>query len=203
MIDSSGKPYIIMRIEKAANLINISKTTASKYYKELADAKLLEVKRQKFDMPNFLYPAIPEFVSQFSKNCSTKDQKLDVRKTENRKTDIEKKSFHSENDRHEFFTISQIKKNCELDIFRGDTKIFLETAIENLYDMPYFKQGSATLSNYQIRKKLSKVSADSLIYVLDNVKLNDKHISKPTNYLYSAILNSPEDYRASEIINAF
>ena len=58
--DEAGRVYIIFPIEKIAEMLGKSLTTAKNALTELEAAGLIERKRQQFSKPNHIYVKLPE-----------------------------------------------------------------------------------------------------------------------------------------------
>ena len=215
-VDEDGEPFVIFTRKEAADRLSVSMGSAVKYFKELRSVGLIFEKQRSHSDVKFLYitkiesdkmqtlvkKTIPEFQNlqqTLVKKGISEFQNLQPIYTDNNKT--ENNYTYSVNEqKKEGEELFHILENCELEIWKDGTGEMLEKSITELYNTESITANGRTYNKSQIRKILSELDGDCLIYAVESIKEKQGRIKNTALYLKSTILNARLDYLAFELM---
>ena len=197
LVDNSGRVFIYFTRQEASDVLGLDLKTITKNFNQLK-LKGLVIEKNNFLKAKSIYVLNP-FDNR--EKFPVLQGKIPDRDTENfptTNTDINNTEISqtSEDERLLF----KIIKNCELEIWNDGTGDMLKNVITELFYLPYVYVGGARLSNAVVRSKLTGLSADALIRVVD--MLRGKDVKNVHAYLLSAVVNAADDYAADLIISS-
>ena len=216
--DENGDTYIIFTRQQAADILNVGYKKVVGLFKELKNAQLIYEKIVPEHRANVIY--VKNDISKSHTDICEKDTSVPVKKTDGdmsfspisntelNKTEINKTDIQSdirEREGGNFLPLCEILRRCNLGLWYDDTGKILKNAIEKLYYTDSLKIGGKTVTNDYIRMQLSKLTEDSVIFAVDNVRRNSKPVKNPEKYLLCTLVSAADDYAAEELIysNAF
>lgn len=197
-IDDERNIYLIFTREEVQEKSNLSDKTATKAFKQLNNAGLVQEKRQGLGKPNLIYVGKIEheetenlrFLSR--KNYDSGIENITNLESENLRgintNNIINTDSINPNSDDEFY-LKEIKNKCKLEDFSQEEKTILEDVINSLYYKDTLKVGSVTVNHYKILDKLKLIVKENLIQLLDILK-NIHNIQNAKNYLMICLYNN-------------
>lgn len=191
LVDKNGRVFIYFTRQEACEVLGFSIKKAVSCFKELESKGLIFQKFQGLTKPNLIYVNFDN--SGVVKTTTQEWSKLQTTNTDINNTEISQTAEDGK-------LLFKILENCELEIWNDGTGEMLKNVITELFYLPYVYVGGARLSNAVVRSKLTGLSADALIRVVD--MLRGKDVKNVHAYLLSAVVNAADDYAADLIISS-
>lgn len=197
-LDEQKRVYIFFTREEAGDLLDITRKTAIKAFKELENMDLIEEKRLGQGRANVIYVkklnVENEDILMCKKETSKRGKKekeyvenLHTIKTNITKTEIINQNF--ENDDEEIELLNIIKNRSKLNEFSENEIEVLEEVIEALFYSNDFKVSGQVVSRTEVKAKLEKINKNNLQNIL-KIKKEKKSISNLKGYLIKVLYNS-------------
>lgn len=207
-VDNNNRIFLIFTRQEVQEKLGLSEKTVTKAFKQLADADLIEEKRQGLGKPNLIYVAKIQYEEKDEisdtenlqvlnsnfygsgavENTVQEQENLQPINTNNIKTNIIDTDSINSNSEDEIELI-KIKDKCKLNEFTKKEKIILEDVIDSLYYKDILKVGSVTVNHFKILDKLKLIVKENLIQLLDILK-NIPNIQNAKNYLMICLYNN-------------
>lgn len=207
-VDNNNRIFLIFTRQEVQEKLGLSEKTVTKAFKQLADADLIEEKRQGLGKPNLIYVAKIQYEEKDEisdtenlqvlnsnfygsgavENTVQEQENLQPINTNNIKTNIINTDSINSNSEDEIELI-KIKDKCKLNEFTKKEKIILEDVIDSLYYKDILKVGSVTVNHFKILDKLKLIVKENLIQLLDILK-NIPNIQNAKNYLMICLYNN-------------
>ena len=207
-VDNNNRIFLIFTRQEVQEKLGLSEKTVTKAFKQLADADLIEEKRQGLGKPNLIYVAKIQYEEKDEisdtenlqvlnsnfygsgavENTVQEQENLQPINTNNIKTNIINTDSINSNSEDEIELI-KIKDKCKLNEFTKKEKIILEDVIDSLYYKDTLKVGSVIVNHYKILDKLKLIVKENLIQLL-NILNNIPNIQNAKNYLMICLYNN-------------
>ena len=213
--DDEGRVFVYWKVDDAAKKIKCHPKKAGKVFKELEEFELIERKRQGLTKPNLIYVLdfsdevsdghFQKCQNDISGNVKRTLQEVSIshsnntenNKTEKKETDL---SFLSEGDakrpeEYERYFVDSLKyyaliqaNPMDRETIDGILDLLIEICSCSASTMRIAGDDKPTAF---VRKRLMKLKADHIEYVLDGLKENTTRIRDMKQYLLTALFNAP------------